>query len=127
MAPTRAQVTGVQPAGRWGHVKEGDGSRRLPGAHLVTERVQVRKEKRSTVCGTPSKAATARMTQWGMASEQVQTGALNQMSEPPARHPLAQAGAKKQLTRGGGADSRASPGEGLLRAKALPRRGASQG
>lgn len=69
------------------------------------------------------------MTQWGMASEQVQTGTLNQMSEPPARHPLAQAGAKKQLTRGGGgqADGGASPGEGLLRATSRPKRGASQG
>ena len=80
------------------------------------------------------------MTQWGMASEQVRTGALNQMNEPPAHHPLALAGATELPTRGGGgqADGRASPGEGFsglnpspgeghLRAKSFPRRGATQG
>lgn len=70
-------------------MKGGDVCKNHPGVNcedLVTDWMPGSKERNLTVYRTPSKEARVRMTQRGMASEQVQTGTTNQTSEPPASH-----------------------------------------
>ena len=141
VAPTRAQVTGVQPVGQWRHVKEGDGSRRLPGAHLVTERVRVRKwrstrqsaehlqrqQQREWRSGEwhPSKSKPAPWTRWASPPPATRWHRLVRRSSWPEVE-------EARLTVGppqerGFSGLNPAPREGLLRAKSRPRRGASQG